>query len=257
MRWAVFNHKGGVGKSSIAVNLAAIHAAKGHPTLLVDTDPQANSTQYLIGHHAAPDHHLAEFFEQFLGFSILTWPAKRFALDTPFTNLSLMAAHPEMADQQNRLESKHKIFKLRDALREMDHQFDAVFIDTPPALNFFTLSALIAAQRCLVPFDCDAFSMRALTSLIRDIEEIRQDHNAELKIAGVVVNQFNSRAKLPHRMVNDLHDEAVPVFDSKLTSSVVMQESHQHCRPLINLAPRHPLTRKYLALYDELTEKAH
>ena len=95
------------------------------------------------------------------------------------------------------LESKHKIYKLRDALQPLAEHYDRVFIDTPPAFNFFTLSALIAADRVLIPFDCDVFSKRALQTLIENVIETQDDHNERLEIEGIVVNQFQAQAKLP------------------------------------------------------------
>ncbi len=252
MRRVVYNQKGGVGKSSIAVNLAAIHAARGFSTLLVDLDPQSNTSQYVLGHDIQPDHHLGEFFEQFLGFSLLNWPAKRFLYETPFANLTVMAAHASMAEQHNRLESKHKIYKLREALDSLAGRFDAVYIDTPPASNFFSLSALIAADRCLVPFDCDVFSRQALYRLVQEVEEIKADHNQQLQIEGIVVNQFRSRARLPQQLIQELESESVPVFKTRLSSSVVMQESHQRHQPLIYCASNHKLTKQFESLYTEL-----
>src|SRR5690606_9235454 len=103
-------------------------------------------------------------------------------------------ADVQLEELQGKLESRYKIFKLREALESLAGEFDRIWIDTPPALNFYTRSALIAAQRCLIPFDCDEFSRRALYSLIESVGEIRADHNAELEIAGIVVNQFQPRA---------------------------------------------------------------
>jgi chromosome partitioning protein len=89
--------------------------------------------------------------------------------------------------------------------------YEAIFIDTPPAYNFYTLSALIAAYKCLIPFDCDDFSRRALYSLMHRVTEIQQDHNRELAVEGIVVNHFQQRAKLPQSMVSELAAEGLPV----------------------------------------------
>ena len=125
------------------------------------------------------------------------------------------------------LESKHKIYKLRDALQPLAEHYDRVFIDTPPAFNFFTLSALIAADRVLIPFDCDVFSKRALQTLIENVIETQDDHNERLEIEGIVVNQFQAQAKLPREVVQQLKDEGLPVLNSMLPPSVLMKESHQ------------------------------
>ena len=113
--------------------------------------------------------------------------------------MTLLPSHPGLAEQQGKPEARYKIFKLREALVELDKQYDFIYIDPPPSLNFFTRSALIAAECCLIPFDCDNFSRRALYGLLEDINEIRSDHNAGLAVEGVVVNQFLPRARLPQK----------------------------------------------------------
>lgn len=249
----VFNQKGGVGKSSIAVNLAAISAFKGLKTLVIDLDPQCNSTHYLLGDDSnLPQTDVRDFFEQTLSFQLKPHPPINYVHVTPFENLWLMPSNPDLTDLQSKLESKHKIYKLRDALTELREGFDAIYIDTPPAFNFFTLSALAGAERCLIPFDCDEFARQALYSLLNNIDETRADHNAGLAVEGIVVNQFQPRASLPRRMVEELENETVPVMRSRISSSVKMKESHNAASPLIYMAPAHKLTQEFLALYEEM-----
>ena len=130
--------------------------------------------------------------------------------------------------------------------------FDAIYLDTPPALNFFTTSALIAADSCIIPFDCDEFSRRALYQLIGTVREVREDLNPELEIGGVVVNLFQTRAKLPQKLVAELRAEGLPLLEPYITTSVKMRESHQTHRPLIDLAPRHKLSQQFEGLYETL-----
>ncbi|WP_151703902.1 ParA family protein [Nitrincola alkalilacustris] len=249
----VFNQKGGVGKSSIAVNLAAISAQQGQRTLVVDLDPQCNSTHYLLGDESnTPDSDVRGFFEQALTFQLKPAAADSFVHATPFENLFLIPSNPDLGDLQSKLESKHKIYKLRDALTELRQQFDAIYIDTPPAFNFFSLSALAGADRCLIPFDCDDFARQALYSLLNNVHETRADHNDRLEVEGIVVNQFQPRASLPLRIVNELEAEELPVLKSRISSSVKMKESHTAAVPLIWLAPNHKLTQEFVALYHEL-----
>ncbi|GAB2889395.1 ParA family protein [Uliginosibacterium flavum] len=253
MKRVVFNQKGGVGKSTITCNLAAISAAQGLRTLVIDLDPQGNSTHYLLGEAAdgiSPS--LADLFEQTLTIRFENRATLDYALPTPFENLSIMASSPRLEELMSKLESRHKIYKLRDALAELADDFDRIYIDTPPALNFFTLSALIAANGCLIPFDCDDFSRRALYSLLESVEEIRADHNRDLRIDGIVVNQFQPRASLPQRLVQELIDEGLPILPTYLSSSVKIRESHQQARPMIHLDARHKLTLEYVALHDHL-----
>ncbi|WP_156498042.1 ParA family protein, partial [Oleiphilus sp. HI0043] len=135
----VFNQKGGVGKSSITCNLAAIFAAKGRRTLVVDLDPQGNSTHYLMGKPAAElNDSIADFFEQTLSFNLFNKDPADFAHKTPFDNLYVLPSSPEMDFLERKLEAKHKIYKLKNALRALESQFDEIIIDTAPALNFYT-----------------------------------------------------------------------------------------------------------------------
>ena len=253
MRWVVFNQKGGVGKSTIVCNLAAVNARLGRRTLVVDLDPQANASHYLLGSdadEASPN--LAQFFEQTLGFKLFRDGAKDFIHHTRFEDLHVMPADLGLEELQTKLEAKYKIYKLRDALDQLDG-YDAVFLDTPPAFNFFTLSALIAGQRCLIPFDCDDFSRRALYNLLENVEEVREDHNPELEVFGIVVNQFQARARLPRRVVDELIAEGLPVLEPYVGSSVKVRESHEAAKPLPYMARSHKLTRQFEGLHEVIT----
>jgi len=256
MRRVVFNQKGGVGKSTITCNLAAIGARQGKRTLVVDLDPQGNSTQYLLGNNATPpDITLADFFEQSLMFQFNPKKTIDFVTASPFERLWVLPSHPNLEELQGKLESRYKIYKLREALDEIAGEFDQIFIDTPPALNFFTRSALIAADACLIPFDCDEFSRNALYSLLANAEEIRADHNRDLKVEGIVVNQYQPRANLPQKVVQELIDEGLPVLQPYLSASVKIKESHERAAPMIHLDPRHKLTQEFVALYENLGAK--
>jgi chromosome partitioning protein len=253
MRRVVFNQKGGVGKSTITCNLAAMAASAGQRTLVIDLDPQGNSTRYLLG--AGADDTMAgaaEFFETTLKFSVRNPKTGDFIVETPWENLHLMPSSAKLDELHSKLESRYKIYKLRDALAELEADYDEVWIDTPPALNFYTRSALIAAEGCLIPFDCDDFSRRALYGLLESVQEIQADHNPGLAVEGIVVNQFQARASLPQRTVQELIDEGLPVLQPYLSSSVKMKESHELARPMIHLDPRHKLTLEFQALYDGL-----
>lgn len=274
----VFNQKGGVGKSSITVNLAAISAKHGLRTLVIDLDPQANSSQYLLGDDATYsaeksilEPNIENFFDDVLGNnqqkglignalgSILKAPRNKdldsFVHSTPFTKLDVLPASPTLGALEHTLESKHKIYKLRDSIQNLVGRYDRIYIDTPPAFNFFTLSALIAADKVLIPFDCDVFSKRALQTLIENVLETQDDHNDRLEIEGIVVNQFQSQAKLPREVVQQLKDEGLPVLNSMLPPSILMKESHQKNLPLAHLAPEHKLTQAYETLFGEIEPK--
>ena len=257
MRRVVFNRKGGVGKSSIACNLAALSAKEGKKTLVVDLDPQCNSTQYLLGAKAdGLKDDLGKFFGDMLSFRLTSRSddPRGCVQGTSFENLFIMPASPEMTELKSRLESKHKIYKLRDALLLLSKEFPEIYIDTPAALDFYTMSGLCAAHKCVIPCDCDEFSKRAALELIQESEEIRADHNDKLRFEGIVVNQFQAQAKQPQRVVAELEAAKVRVFKTRLPSSVKMRESHEQSTPLIHLLPQHKLTQSFVALYEEMGE---
>lgn len=267
-RRVIFNKKGGVGKTTITCNLAAISASYGKRTLVVDLDPQGNASSYLMNHsvtEAIAEHKtIYDFFKATLdsgsafGFNPffgLPKSAERgvahYIHQTGFDNLWIIPSHPELTEIEHQLESKHKIFKLREALDELT-SFDAVFIDTPPALNFFSQSALIAASKCLIPFDCDAFSREGIYEVGQHIGDVRKDHNRDLQVEGIVVNQFMPRAKHPREIVDSLKADGLPILATHLSPSVKIRESHHSAMPMIFLDPKHKLSDEFVALYKEI-----
>ncbi|HCL16824.1 MAG TPA: cobalamin biosynthesis protein CobQ, partial [Pseudomonas sp.] len=231
----------------------AVSASQGYRTLLVDLDAQANSTHYLTGLTGDDiPTGIADFFKQILAGGNAGKKARPPILETAFDNLHLISATAELADLQPKLEAKHKINKLRKLLDGLAEDYDRIYLDTPPALNFYTVSALIAADRCLIPFDCDSFSRQALYSLLDEIEDMKDDHNETLEVEGIVVNQFQPRAALPQQMIDELLSEGLPVLPVNLMSSVKMRESHQACMPLVYLDPRHKLSLQFVELHDLL-----
>ena len=143
------------------------------------------------------------------------------------------------------------MYKLKEALDSCS-DYDCIYMDTPPALNFYTRSALIAANACLIPFDCDYLSRRALYVLLDIVNEVRRDHNSGLELEGIIVNQFQLTDNLPKKIVSELLGECLPVLDTYLSSSIKIRESREKALPLVYLAPRHKLTRQFQALYQEL-----
>ncbi|MEL7045913.1 MAG: ParA family protein [Pseudomonadota bacterium] len=257
MKRVVFNQKGGVGKTSITCNLAAIDAAQGRRTLVIDLDVQGNTTHYLVGEidaeaFPAEAQGVSGLFKQTVGPKRMSRDPDSFVWETPYENLYLMPSSPVLSELERELEARYKIYKLRDALEKLAAEYDRIYIDTPPNFNFFSKSALIAADRVLIPFDCDSFARQSLYALMENIVELREDHNEDLEVEGIVINQFNSQARLPGELVAELEDEGYPVLGTFLNSSVKMKESHHLHRPLIDLAPSHKLTQQYIALHEAL-----
>jgi chromosome partitioning protein len=255
MKRVVFNRKGGVGKSTIACNLAAVAASQGKNVLVVDLDPQANTTSYL-GHDGKDNVvGIAEFMESTITRNYREFTSEDYIRKTRFDNLSLISASYSLVDLESKLEAKHKIYKLRDFLNNLHEDFDEVYIDTPPALNFFTLSALISADRCILPYDCDVFARDAMIDLMDELEEIIEDHNPELQIEGVVVNQFQARAKLPQQAVEELAEAGFNLLKPFISSSVKVKESHALHTPLAFMDPKHKITLEFVELYRSLNAK--
>lgn len=261
MRRVIFNQKGGVGKSSISCNLAAISASIGYKTLLVDLDVQGNSSYYLgldtqtAEHKKSTEGSVAELFKQSSGGWFTSKKANtEFIYSTAFENLDLMPSNPALDILERELESKYKIYKLRDALDDLSSHYDRIYIDTPPNFNFYSKSALIAADSVLIPFDCDTFSKAAIFNLLDNLAELRDDHNPELTLNGIVVNQFNSQAKFPAELIAELKQDQLPVLDAYLSSSIRMKESHRAQKPLVYFAPNHKLTEQFRELFDAIED---
>ena len=254
MRRVIFTPKGGVGKTSIACNLAAISASKGFKTLVIDLDPQGNSTSYLSGKLSSDfEYSIEDFFKQVVSFSFNQLDlVSDLTYETPFENLYILPSSLDLDLLTAKLESRQKIYKLKEAIDELSQVYEHIYVDTQPCFNFYTRSALIAVERCLVPFDCDKFSCDALFHLLSEIKEISEDHNGQLSIEGIVANQFLPRAALPIKTIETLKSQGLPVLPTYISTSVKMRESHDQSKPLIFLAPNHKLTKNFLDLFELL-----
>ena len=145
----------------------------------------------------------------------------------------------------------YKMFKLRELLLWLS-EYDEIFLNTPPAWDFYTRSALIASERCLIPFDCDAFSRQVLYTLLQQVCEISLDHNQQLEVDGIAANQFQPRVRLPPQLLEEMLAEKLPVLETKLSSSIKIRESHQHCKPLVFMDSQYRMIREFRNLHYEL-----
>lgn len=255
MRRVIFNQKGGVGKTSITCNLAAAFAKKGHKVLVIDLDAQANSSQYLLGQQF--NHNLkniAHFFESTLSFRLFKDSLAETIHGTEFASLYVIPASKELSDLQAKLESRYKVMKLSQALEVVAslHSFDQVLIDTPPALNFYSMSALLAADKVLIPFDCDEFSAQAIDQVVATVSEVKEDYRPNLEVEGIIINHFQSQARLPKSTIDSILQKGYPVLTPYLSSSVILKESHFHRKPLAYFRSGHKLTKEYEQLADVL-----
>lgn len=248
----LYNQKGGVGKTTLAVNLAACAAQKGLRTLLIDSDPQGNGTSYILG-DKQPEKTLADFYESSLHLNLFRQSLSDYvSIHTKIPNLHLVACNRDLENLRTKLENKHKIMKLKEGLK--NNTYDHIYIDPPPANDFFSLSCLIAANEILIPIDCDAFSVRAATEIKNTIEEVMLDHNPNLKILGIVVNQYQKGTKHSAEIVKALSQIGFQVLEPFIPSSVKVRESHSENKPVVVGHKDHPVTQAILKLFNDLEE---
>jgi len=254
MKRVIFNQKGGVGKTSITCNLAAALAKSGKKVLVVDLDSQANASQYLLGNDHQNRTTVSDFFASTLKLKLFKDSLKEAVHATDYKNLFVIPADQGLIELLPKLESRYKIFKLKQSIDTLidELEFDEVIFDTPPALNFFSMSALISADRILIPFDCDAFSARALIQVMDTVEEVQEDHQPDLKIEGVIINHFQAQAKLPAEAIDALMAQGFDILTPYLSSSIVMRESHSKGVPLVFHKPNHKLANEYMQLATSL-----
>jgi chromosome partitioning protein len=194
---------------------------------------------------------LTDYFKAILDLSYQASEANTYIHPTPFENLFILPATTQLEGLQGPLLLKAKLYKLRSLLDQASG-FDAIFMDTPPALGFFTQSALISASSCLIPFDCDLFAHNAIYNLIDGLTQVRNNYHAQLRVEGIIVNQFQAQASLPNKLVNTLKEEGLPIISSFISSSIMIRNSHDAFTPMIHFAPKHKITLEFLRIYQSL-----
>lgn len=246
---AVANQKGGVGKTTTAINVCAALAAADFTTLLIDLDPQANATS---GLGIALDEQQASVYDLLLGHADLHAVAVAGPLDGMDVAPSvreLVGAEVELVDAADRGT------RLRQALRGFREEYDYVFIDCPPSLGLLTLNALVAADSVLIPIQCEYFALEGLSHLLGTIDRVRRNLNEELEIEGILLTMVDERVNLSRQVMEEVRSHFPDkVFRSIVPRNVRLGEAPSFGKPIILYDLRSKGAQAYLKLMREVVE---
>jgi chromosome partitioning protein len=225
---AVANQKGGVGKTTTAVNLAAIIANWGNRVLLVDADPQGNATSGIGIQRGS--------FRRNLYHSIvLDEPLSAITVQSPIAGLDVIPSSKDLAGAEIELvEIEQREFRLKRALSTVEDSYDYVIIDCPPSLGLLTLNALTAARSLLVPIQCEYYALEGVTELFDTLARIRRLHNPGLMIEGLLLTMYDERTNLSAAVAADLRDfYGLQVFQTVIPRNVRLAEAPSYGKPII------------------------
>jgi chromosome partitioning protein len=243
---ALANQKGGVGKTTTAVNLAACLAVEGRKVLLVDSDPQGNTTSGL-------GLDKRDIKKSIYDMIIKDVPAKDVIVPTAYENLSLLPATIALAGAEIELVNMmSRENRLKNALERVKYDYDYVLIDCPPSLGLLTLNALTAASSVIIPIQCEFYALEGVTMLMNTIQLVQRNLNPALKLEGVVMTMCDARTNL----ASDVVSEVKKYFSAKMYNTIIprnvkLSEAPSHGEPVIVYDPR----SKGAQVYQELARE--
>jgi chromosome partitioning protein len=251
---AIANQKGGVGKTTTAINLAASLAAADMRTLLIDLDPQSNATSGIgikKGSYSRSTYHVLVHHEPLL--SILQ-PTELECLHVAPASRELVGATIELAQEGDRDQ------RLKNAIAPLLDKFDYLFVDCPPSLDILTVNALIAANSLLIPIQCEYFALEGVTALMETMNQIRRLRNPDLEIEGALLTMFDERTNLSHQIMEDLRGFfGKQLFSTIIPRNIRLGEAPSYGRPILLYDIKSKGAESYIRLAKEIihgTEKS-